>query len=384
VDALTRLSGDAQTFLGKVWASRVHLHRTDHADLVGLLSLDDVDHLLTSTAIRTPSVRVAQDGAVLASSRFTRSGSIAGQPLSGLVDPRKALALFDGGATVVLQGLHRYWPPLIDLVRDLELQLGHPCQANAYLTPPGAQGFARHSDTHDVFVFQTHGRKQWEVVDVWDSDPDQPDPVREVLLEPGLSMYLPTGTPHSARSQDEVSLHVTLGINRVLWRDLLGDLAAEVLTAEEYAEPVPPGYVDDPHLLADALRTRLDSLTTRLSGLRPETVAEERAASYLRHRPPLVRGALLDLERLPRLHAGTTVARRRHATVTLADAGDRLLVHLGDRALRMPGYLRPALEHVATHATLSVGDLPLDEQSALVLVRRLVREGLLQVVEDSP
>ncbi|MCW2835978.1 MAG: Cupin 4 family protein, partial [Marmoricola sp.] len=29
---------------------------------------------------------------------------------------------------------------------------------------------------------------------------------REVLLEPGLSLYLPTGTPHAARAQDAVSL----------------------------------------------------------------------------------------------------------------------------------------------------------------------------------
>ena len=101
---------------------------------------------------------------MLGESAYVRQGaSIAGRPLSGLVDPRKALALFAGGATIVFQGLHRYHPPLTDLVARLELELGHPCQANAYLTPPGSQGFAVHSDSHDVFVFQTHGTKQWEV-----------------------------------------------------------------------------------------------------------------------------------------------------------------------------------------------------------------------------
>ena len=66
MDALELLSGDAQTFVEKVWASHVHLHHADPADLVGLLSFDDVDELLTSTAIRTPAVRLAQDGSVLA------------------------------------------------------------------------------------------------------------------------------------------------------------------------------------------------------------------------------------------------------------------------------------------------------------------------------
>ena len=80
----------------------MHLHRTDPDLLVGLLSLDDVDQLLTETAIRTPAVRIAQDGAVLPEARYTRLASLAGRPLTGLVDARKVAALFDGGATVVL------------------------------------------------------------------------------------------------------------------------------------------------------------------------------------------------------------------------------------------------------------------------------------------
>ena len=51
------------------------------------------------SAIRTPSIRLAQDGAVLPESSYTRSATLAGKPLTGLVDARKALALFDDGAT---------------------------------------------------------------------------------------------------------------------------------------------------------------------------------------------------------------------------------------------------------------------------------------------
>ncbi len=171
---------------------------------------------------------------MLPESRFTRSGAtVAGTPLTGLVDARRVLQLFDDGATVVLQGLHRYWPPLRALVADLELELGHPCQANAYLTPPGSQGFAVHSDSHDVFVFQTHGHKQWEI--------HTDGRVDDVLLEPGLSMYLPTGTPHAARAQDAVSLHVTLGINQVTWRSLVEQTVSAVL-ADVPDTHLPAGY----------------------------------------------------------------------------------------------------------------------------------------------
>ncbi len=390
MSALDRLSGDARAFREKVWASRIHLHDTDPGDLVGLLSLDDVDDLLTSVALRAPALRIARDGEVLPISAFTRAATMAGAPLTGLVDARKVLELFDGGATVVLQGLHRYHPPLTRLVRDLELELGHPCQANAYLTPPGAQGFARHRDTHDVFVFQTHGRKRWEVVDPAETGAASP---REVLLEPGLSMYLPTGTPHSARSEEETSLHVTIGINRLTRRDVLRQVTERVLADERYDAPLPAGWIDEPDRLAVDLAAALAELRGCLDALEPAELAQERANSFLTGRTPALRGGLTDRVALPELDDATRVQRRPTAACVLrAEAPDaaapdsaapaRLRVLLGDRELRMPLRLAPALEFVRDHDTFTPGDLAplLDEQSRRVVVSRLVREGLLRIV----
>lgn len=373
MDALTLLSGDARAFVDKVWASRLHLHHTDPGDLVGLLSLDDVDHLLTEVALRTPALRVVKAGTVLPSSRFTRSATLAGSPLSGLVDGRKVLDLYDDGATLVLQGLHRYWPPLTRLVRELELALGHPCQANAYLTPPGSQGFARHSDTHDVFVFQTHGEKLWKIVDEGQE--------RRVLVEPGLSMYLPTGTPHSARSQETTSLHVTVGINQLTWRDLLRRVTDQVLSEERYGGRLPAGYVTDPDRLAGPLAAELTALTTGLSFLDPADLAEERSAAFLAERTPALRGGLTDRVALGTVTDDTELSRRPTSACVLRDVGDRLSVLLGDRELRMPSRLRGPMEHVRDHDRFRVADLApwLDPGSRLVLARRLVREGLLRI-----
>jgi hypothetical protein len=373
LEALALLSGDAQAFLDKVWASRVHLHHTEPEALVGLLSLDDVDRLLTASALRTPAVRVVQDGDLQAAARFTRSATIAGAPLTGLVDGRKALALYDDGATIVLQGLQRYHPPLTRLVRRLELELGHPCQANAYLTPPGSQGFARHRDTHDVFVFQTHGHKQWEIVDGTQE--------REILLEPGLSMYLPTGTPHAARSQEAVSLHVTIGINRLLWRDVLRRRVDALLGDARYDRPLPAGYLDQPGRLsgamADQLRALADQVATADAGAWAEVVAD----GFLTDRPPTLEGGLRDRELLDTIDDETVLERRSTAACELRPDGDALRILLGDRELRMPARLREPMAWVREQEQLRPGDLGrwLDPVSRLVLCRRLVREGLLRV-----
>jgi mannose-6-phosphate isomerase-like protein (cupin superfamily) len=376
-DALELLSGDAQNFVEKIWASHVHLHHTDPADLVGLLSFDDVDQLLTSTAIRTPAVRLAQDGSVLSESRYTRKGaSLAGQPLTGLVDARKVIDLFEGGATVVLQGLHRYWPPLTRLVAELELALGHPCQANAYLTPPGSQGFAVHSDSHDVFVFQTHGEKLWEVHPA----PGEDAEVREVLLEPGLCMYLPTGTPHAARARETVSLHVTIGINQVTWRTLLDQAVARAMEQVSADDHLPAGYLDDPTLLADGLGTRLQALREALGDTDAGGVADDHTRTFLEKRNGHLRGSLVDRMALDAVRADTPVRRRPGKPCVLRPDGDRLHLLLGDRRMTVPARITDAVERVRTLEVFTPGDLGLDPESALVLSRRLIREGLLEVV----
>jgi hypothetical protein len=329
LSALDLLSGDAQTFRAKVWASRVHLHQTDPDLLVGLLSLDDVDRLLTSSAIRTPAVRLAQDGAVLPASRFTRSATQAGQPMTGLLDARKVLDLF-------------------------------------------AQGVAVHSDSHDVFVFQTHGTKLWEVHE----DGER----REVLLEPGLSMYLPTGTPHAARAQDTASLHVTIGINQLTWRDLVDRVVqAELVGGDDH---LPAGYPDDPALLADGLSARLERLAQALRSVDVDAAAAEQVRRFTTGRPSRLRGGLRDRLLLDAIDDNTPLRRRPGHPVRLATADDgRIDVLLGDRTVTFPGWVRPALEALGDLPDLVPADLAdLDPQSRVVLCRRLVREGLLEVV----
>ena len=373
MDALTRLSGDPQTFVEKVWARRIHIHHASASDFAGLLDLEDFDRLLTSTALRTPALRMVEDGSVLPSTRFTRSATMGGVALTGLVDARKVLALFDAGASLVLQGLHRYWPPLADLVRGLELSLGHACQANAYLTPPGSQGFALHSDTHDVFVVQTYGVKDWEVHDGHG--------VNRIRMEPGVSLYLPTGTPHSARTQAEASLHVTIGINRTTWRAVLERHVQRLLADPALDEPLPAGYHRDPDGLAAALAVHVRHLHRQLGEADVGSLLANEVDRFATSRGPVLRGALVDRLGIAALDDSSWVRRRAGSVVELRPGADRLRVLLGDREMRVPWWLAEPLEAILQAGRLRPSDLAewLDEASRLVLIRRLVREGLLEV-----
>lgn len=259
---------------------------------------------------------------------------------------------------------------------ELELELGHPCQANAYLTPPGSQGFAVHADSHDVFVVQTAGSKRWEV--------HTPDGVEDVVLEPGLSMYLPTGTPHAARAQDTVSLHVTLGINQLTWRGLV-ERSVRGALAEVTDAHLPAGYLDHPGDLAAGLADRLGALADEVRRVDPAVAVDAEVRRFLTSRSPRLPGGLKDVLALDSVDDTTPLSRRAGHPCVLLDVPDepgRLEVLLGDRSLFVPAWLRPALEDLRNRPELRPTDLAhlLDPQSRVVLCRRLVREGLLEVV----
>src|SRR5947209_5995632 len=152
-NALTRCAGDAGRFLAEEWTREPHHHPgVSAAGFADLLSFADVDTLLSTTFARLPAFRLVREGKVLDRSLYTRKAGLASETLTDVADPGRIFAEFHGGATIVLQGLQRYWPPLGAFCRDLELTLTHPVQANAYITPPNSRGLGVHYDTHDVFV----------------------------------------------------------------------------------------------------------------------------------------------------------------------------------------------------------------------------------------
>lgn len=381
MSALKLLAGNPHDFVSTTWGTRRQDYRGDPAALTALLTLDDVDRLLTASALRVPAIRVVQDGRIVPTSRITRTASIAGLPLTGLLDPATALRLFDRGATLVLQGLHRYHQPLAELVAELELELGHPCQANAYLTPASAQGFARHGDTHDVFVVQTVGTKQWQI---WE-DADQPAP-SDVVLTPGDVLYLPTGMAHAARAQHAVSLHVTIGINQVTWGQLLDAAiarAGSAAAAPDRGQHLPAGYLEDTAPLADGLRSRLAALAAALTQVDAQRVVDRHTERFLTARLPRLRGSLVDRVRLEALTDDTMLRRRPGRPLTIVPDGDQLTLLLGDHSMRVPSRISPAIEAIAASERLRPADLCawLDAPGRLVLCRRLVREGVLEFAE---
>ncbi|MBW3576741.1 MAG: cupin domain-containing protein [Actinobacteria bacterium] len=388
--SLRRCVGDADRFLREAWQCSAHLHRRrGDDDFADLLSFDDVDRILATMSPRPPAFRLVRAGNTLPRASYTRSGTLGGQRLTDLPDIGRVLKLFDEGATIVLQGLHRYWEPVTRFCRELEAFLTQPVQANAYLTPPVATGLNVHHDIHDVFAMQTFGRKHWvtyaPVVDDpvasqrWDPSLGDPgEPVLDVELAPGDCLYVPRGMLHAARTVDTASLHLTLGIRSVTWHDLFTQVVTDAADEVRFRQALPAGYATDPAGFAGTVSARLKELATWIEERDGGKLAARLADRFWASRPPVLDGQLRQLLDLDALDQDSRVSRRDGAVAHLDVRDGRAHLQLGDRRLTLPAELEPVIGRLLSAQGLRVGDLTeLDEDSRVVLVRRLIREGLL-------
>ncbi|MBW3652263.1 MAG: cupin domain-containing protein [Actinobacteria bacterium] len=347
-----------------------------------ILSDADVERLVCETAIRSPAFRLVKDGEQLPLSGYTRDipwrpGSFSGTALVDRVAEEHA-----GGATIVLQALHLSWLPAAVYCRGLEIALGCPVQANAYCTPACSQGFAVHHDTHDVFVLQVSGHKRWRIYEPVVELPlkDQRwsagaagavgEPLHDITLGAGDTLYIPRGWPHEAAAADADSLHLTVGLHPPTRLDAVRAALGECAGDVEFRRAL------------DTTGELPGELVERLAGrLRPDDVARAARRRFVDGRRPILDGQLSQLRALQRLGLETQLERRPTVIADLEQRpGGAVGLRFEGKQVSFPA--QAAAEVAAVHAAtapFTAAQLPgrLDAAGRLVLVRRLVREGFL-------
>jgi bifunctional lysine-specific demethylase and histidyl-hydroxylase NO66 len=383
---------DRDQFASRYWGQEPLL--SPAADLPGgiteLLDAHAIDELVSMRGLRTPFLRVAKNGTTLADKAFTAPGGV-GAGIADQVSDDRLTQLFADGSTLVLQALHRVWPPILEFCQGLAAELGHPVQANAYVTPPQNQGFSAHYDVHDVFVLQLEGEKRWRIHRPVLASPlrDQPwndrradvekraaeAPLMETLLKPGDCLYLPRGYLHAATALGGVSTHLTFGIHvwtRFALAQQLMHRALRTLADDPVIRASLPLGVDvsDPGetrqdfdvvaaVLADAVEhADLDQIS---ESLLHDARSSQRAAPI---------GPLKQLHDAEALTADTRLVLRRHLATAVDHTGSPTMVRsrAGDLAVAEDDV--GPLMALLTNGVADAGDLGLD------LARRLLLAGL--------
>jgi ribosomal protein L16 Arg81 hydroxylase len=369
---------DAAEFLADYWEQRpLAVPRGEEGRFDDLLSVADVERLVSSGGLRTPGLRLVKEGGTISEGQYARELSWRPKPFTGVVDPDRVAEAFADGSTIVLQALHHSWPALARFCRELELELGCGVQANSYYTPRRSQGFAVHHDTHDVFVLQVAGEKHWRVYEPllelplkrqrWSAALGKPGPaVLELTMRAGDTLYLPRGWLHDALTSETDSLHITVGVNVHTWVDAFRAALEECEDDVEFRRSVPP----DGEPAVDLV----ERLAERLRG---DEVRRRARTKFVATRRPILEGHLEEVRRLDTIEIGTPLERR---PTVIADLDGTTLAFEG-KQVELPAHAREELEAIVdSEWPFSAAELPgeLDDEGRLVLVRRLIREGFLR------
>ena len=348
-----------------------------------LVSLDEVDRILTTLDLRYPQITLKNADREIGRDDYTVRGDA--------LDVAKVYQLFGEGSTITLAYLDTLSPALTSFCRGLESEFSFPFQANAYLTPAGGKGARHHYDTHDVFVLQVVNSKQWTAYgtplesplreqDFDSSLHERGAPTLQFQLEAGDVAYIPRGVVHDARSGKEVSLHITVGVLSYTWIDLLLELAADVsLSDPAFRKALPPGFARQEFNRAPARET-FRSLLQQLSAKSNfDAVLDRFVDEFISACPPLLAGQMAQMATLDRLTVDSVVGMRPGVMSHVRTDGESASIECYGRRIIFPVHANAAIRFALTNSEFVVRELPsdLDDAGKLVLVRRLIREGLV-------
>jgi lysine-specific demethylase/histidyl-hydroxylase NO66 len=147
-------------------------------------------------------------------------------------------------------------------------------------------------------------------------------------------------------------------------------------------EALPAGFAHDTSDAVPMLRTRMSDFKSWLDSTDLDKALERLGRRFWSSRTPFLAGHLEQLANLSAMSDFTTIRVRPNCSYYLSVNEDarELVLLLGDREVKMPGYLQTVVEDMLLRESFRVADLSefLDQASRLTLCRRLVREGLFE------
>lgn len=355
----------------------------DPARFAPVLTIEDVDRLVTTTDLKQDDLVLADAGVEggIAHSDYVDSG--------GFIDRGAVARKHREGATIILNQAHRFISGLGQLCQAIEAEFSCHVQTNLYLTPAGAQGFPTHFDSHDVFVLQVAGQKQWQLYGTPLANPyrgerfqrhshEAGDLAASFCLEPGDVAYVPRGMMHDALGAGEgASLHITVGLIVKSWADLVLEAVAEVALREpDFRRSLPPGFARDSFDRADARATLATLGKLLATEMKLDPALDLMADDFVRTRPAFAPGAVMaatqPFDEGQRFIASAHCQYRREQEPD-GERNIRILAPGGE--LWFTAESGAAIDRALSGAPFSAADLAFEHAAAVV--RRLFDYGLV-------
>jgi ribosomal protein L16 Arg81 hydroxylase len=368
-------------FLSHYWEKK-HLILTQRPSekYTNILSLGDIDFLLAS--LTTPNnawIKFFKNTREIPLSHFVKE--------NGMLDKNRILDGFYEGNTIILNQLQNRMESVRKICFSLEEFFGHSVGANMYLTPPNAQGFGAHYDSHDVFILQLEGEKVWKIYDSYvefpisnkdiSYDGELGAPIQEVNLQPCDLLYLPRGFVHEACTTQNYSLHLTVGIYALTWIDLIREIASSQTSLRK---ALPAGL-----LLNNPLNHKKCFSFLKKLPFDKDTILQSieiLQKKFSEKRIPSFQGHFTTYQTIAEINEDTILKKKDQIKCVTSIKDDQVILNFEKDELRCPDFTEPVLAYILNSPQFTVRSLPghLSISSKLVLVREMVKKGLLSIV----
>lgn len=363
----------------------IHIKRSDKEYFSPVLTYLDIEKYLYNETLRFPSTRLTNAKEDVPSEKYVMGEKVVTSNL---------LKHFVEGSTIVLSGLHEHLAGLGELVSSLSKQFYQRFQTNIYITPKGSQGFKVHYDTHDVFVLQIHSKKTWKIYK--DNPVSLPNKLMEfspgkyevgeveetIVAEAGDLIYIPRGVMHQAETNDEMSIHVTLGMLGYTWTDLLIESVLEFSKTDDTLRKFLPremlrnGVKDNNQAYFETLFTRMSasiSLQESVNRFKREVSAGQKIN---------IRNLLTQGDLISELNEKSILEIRQNVLFLIKRKGENVVLEWQGKEVEFPIFMDSAIHFIAKiKEPFVLSQVPdcVDFSGKIVFVTRLIKEGLLSI-----
>lgn len=361
----------------------LHIQRNDPEYFSDVVNVDDIDGLFQEYAIPSRLLRIYKNGSEIRAPILSERG---------MVKTELLFKLFHEGATIVVNEGDKLIRSLNDFCDALERQLKIKLNANIYMTPPNAQGFASHYDDHDVVIMQVFGTKRWKLYHSPEFLPSQRQahvkgkysvktPGYEANLKTGESLYIPRGFIHEGATSIDGSVHVTLGFHPSHWFDLVHELGRMAQDDPQFRRAVP--YAIHSESDAQAFQSAFTSAMAKFfENARFHEMLTRRAETFVAGRRKHNQGRFVDVMSIASIGIDSVVSRREHVLFRRTDKGKMIQVNFEGRTIEIPRFLEESLNEILGGEQFVVHQIQglIDNAGRIELVQKFVREGFLQIV----
>lgn len=366
-----------EKFFDEYWESQpLHIERSDSRYFEKLLSEASIVKYVHDGEAIFPDVQAINARKTVPVSDYTIDRKS--------VCPEKIMQAYAQGATIVVSEVHKKFNSLQKLCIQFSRDFRVRCQANAYLSPAGNQGFHSHYDTHDVFVLQVAGRKAFrfyksEIELPFTQDTYTPENNTsiemedEVELSAGDTLYIPRGIVHDAIADEgEPSLHITLGAFPFVLRDLVQEMV-QVAAEQDVAWRCSVDLTKQAHDPADLYKKAASVFSGAVYDEALSRLADEVALAQAQNSVPVPAFTIQSQLVVNREHLHGV--ERRNGVVRLRLAGV---------VMSFEAPLSTAVDSILNAQSLLVGDIPaLNNDQRLALCQQLAEAGAITFDNDA-